>query len=295
MPPKRYTKDELKAAFKKLADETGLPAEQVAAFATALDHDAFAARVGSELVLTRSDYSRLLNEEVAPAKQLYETKYQELVNTWYPSVQQTYGEAVKAREAAERRIKLYEAQNGPLEEAIDNRDGTLTTATGDIVRKADVEKMLAEARAAAKQEALNESVGIQLLANELASDHWTEFREVLDLRPLTASVKAARDRKDMQFDLRDAYTSEFGTKIEEKRKAARTKEIDDAVAAARVDERSKFVSSPAAAIDEDSVGPFFAVQSMKSKQGAKTPTEQELEADFVNGLREGERAQAQSA
>lgn len=283
--PKKYSKDELKAAFSKLATETGLPAEQITAFNAALDNDAFAAKVGSEMVMTRSDYSRAMNEEVAPLAAKYTKAHNDLVNVWHPAAQAALAKAEADKTAAEARNRKFVAQYGDLDEAEELPGGRMRTESGDIIRKVDFDKAIADSRAAAKAEAIGEAVSITLQIQDLAFDHFKEFGKPLDTRPLVAKVKAARDGGDTSFGLQSAYDAEWGEKLTEKHEAVSQKKIDDAVAAARLDERSKARSTPAHIVDEDSVGPFAAQNFTANKP--KQLSDAELEADWRISSAEG--------
>ena len=286
--PKRYTKDELKAAVTKWADETGLPAEQRPAFLASLDHDGFAAKLG-EAILMRSDYSRAMNDEVAPLKKQYEEKYNELVNQWYP-------QAKSAHETTAARLRAFEERFGDLDQAAPAGKGKMELETGQIVTKAEFDKLMAAREAAVRTEVTEQTVGVTLAIKKLDVQHWKDFKEPLDVEPLVEIVSAARKRGDQSFSLFDAYQQEYGEKLEAKRTAARKKEVDDAVMAARLDERSKLAAGRGAVVtDEESVGPFFAAQAAAAKRGnAPAPTEEELEAEFIRDLAEAQ-AQASAA
>lgn len=274
---KKYTKEELKAAITKWADETGVPAEDRPALMKTLDHDGFAAKI-AEAVLMRSDYSRVMNEEVAPLRKQLENERKQ-IEEWWPQAKSAYDTAVTK---LARFTEIY----GDLDEAEAAGRGKVKLETGEVVTKAEFDKLLKEREAAVRSEVAAESIGVTLQIQELAADHWKEFGEVLDTRPLVAKVQAARQSGDQAFSLVDAYKAEFGEKLDEKRDTARKKEIDDAVQKARIEERSRLASTPAHAVDEDSMGPFFAAEAARAKAGGKLPTEAELEQEFVRGLQE---------
>src|SRR3954469_25392319 len=127
--PKKHSKDELKTYFQKLATQSGLPAEKAQAVLDALDHDGFASVVDTEGVLLRGEFSRVLNDEVAPLKSRYETEYNRLVNEWYPGVKRAHDDAVAAKSAADNRVKSYESRYGSIDETEDLGGGRVRTET----------------------------------------------------------------------------------------------------------------------------------------------------------------------
>lgn len=279
MPAKKYTKAELKEAVTKWMDETGLPAEDRPALLKTLDHDGMAAKLG-ESILMRQDYSRASDETTAERVK-YTKAHKEVVEDFYPKAKAAKEAADARAEAAEKKIKRFIAEFGDLDEAEDIGGGRVRTESGDVIRKADFDKILAEREKQIREQVTGQAVGIQLEIQDLAYDHFTAFNKPLDTRPLVAAVKAARDRGDTEYSLQSAYDEQWGPKLEEQKEAADKKRIDDAVTAARLDERSKHRASPAAVIDEDNVGPFAAQNFVANKPKQMSP--EELEADWSRG------------
>lgn len=208
-----------------------------------------------------------------------------------PFVQQKVqeAEAAKAQAAdALKKLAAVEARYGNLEEAIDLGDGTSRTPSGDIVKKADIDKLMADTRTAQNREFLQ----VTLDSNRLRQQHFKLFGALLDEEPLWAEVAKAAMAKDpitgesKQITLIDAYELVHGAEVKKKETeaaAARDEQL-------RMDGEKRALQRIAqggvagAHVREGSEGDVFSIITATEKEGYRPESDQDRLSSFARDL-----------
>lgn len=273
---KPKTKQEVAQYFKELAEKAGMPKDKAALIEQLFDHDDFAATVDREGIMTRSEFSRNMNE------------FQEAKQKWIKWYQEEALPTVKNAQTAQSRVEQYEKKFGKLEDVKDLGDGTGKTPSGDYVDMDKVQKLIDEKIQEGIQNANSFSIGTSTSIARAMFDYQHRFGKTLDPTEL---LKTAAEEG---ITVEKAYENLIAPDVEKQSAEAKQKEIDAAVKKALAEERMR-KENPNPEADPSEQSPFYATRSM-SKAGksegdagkkADEPTDltaidAELESQFLS-------------
>lgn len=268
-------KPKVKEIFHELAKKAGLPDDQAKAWLATLDNEQLQNALG-EVVMTRSDYSRAMDEvkktrESAEAeKQKYETTHNQQV-VWYSDNKRALDEYPTLK----KQLEAYRTLYGELDPTTVAPTGTPATtaepvngkyATPDDVQKAKLDIW---------------SLQEQLM--EAQENYQAVFGKPMPVAKYRALKEFAMKPENANRPLTDVYDKFMAPDI----KAAQEKAIEDRiakeVAAARADERSKRTFP-----DETGQAPDEEVSPLYRPIPKEPPVADEiaLQKEFIQGLYE---------
>jgi len=304
------SKDELKAYAAALAKEKGLP-DNLAQIGIAVmtgDKEALKdvplddliAAVGplADLAVGRqADYSRAMGE-VKQQHKAAEDAYKGNLK-WKTDARAEFDKAVADRAAALGKIAAYEEEYGSLDETVDIGKGKSVTATGDVVKTADLKALREEVR----DQMASEFLQFQIEEGNLVEQHFARFKQPLNKAKLIEVVgkHAADPINPRNISLTDAYNELYGEKITQLDTEARAAELKAAKDEGRNEGRKEgraaamsTIGRSGAAVSEDS-GAVFARIDAERKAGDKPVadlSDDELAAAFVADMEQFSRPDA---
>ena len=221
-------KPKVKEIFHEIANKAGLPDDQAKAWLATLDNQQLQEALG-EVMMTRADYSRAM-DEVKKTREQAESERREAVSTREKQVVwcSDNKRALDEYPTLKKQLEAYRTMYGELD-ASTTTTKTETAepvngkyATADDIRRANAELW---------------SLQDQL---EEAKDHYyTTFGKPMPYARRKELITEAQKPENLNRPLRDVYDRFIAADVKIASDAATQKRIDDAVAAARSEERSK--------------------------------------------------------
>lgn len=298
-----FTKEQREKYLRDIGAERKLSAEVIDRTIKILDADTDEAKALAEVIIDlplsrHSEFSSAM-DKARNAEQASLALYADN-KRWRE--REAAPQLIKAQQDADalrKTVAAFEERFGPLDDVQDLGKGQSMTATGQVVKTSDIERIKTDAVALARAQMAKEFLAFRTEENTLQLKHAKLFGgEMLDTTALLGVVaKHAQDALNpQQISLTEAHNELYGAKITELEQHAREAEIKAAEKRGEDKGRAAVAASierTGAAVPE-SGGFWDRMQQLEKENSKGQPTSSDSESAFVADLRR-ERAKLEAA